>query len=646
MPPTAAENSSGYIFISYSKKQGAYARGLTDHLVASGFDVWIDDRIEYGSNWWNTIVETIRQSAALVVIMTPDSLASEWVQLEVQLAKKWKKPVFPLLLQGENWPLFELTQYVDVSDQHFPEPDFLDRLADFVPRQAGKAGSAITVDPMQAVAASRPPQRRITPAYMVALVAMAAVVIGLAALAIRQGSGTDSLVPSPTRFVVPEAQSTVTATLTPTPLPPALPFVDTPYDGKVSVWFWRGDSVPYASIDELARGLRETMPAVNAVYVKVADGSNWQGTFERVADFAVNGPDDVDRWVETLGRYGLEFHAWAVPKGIEISAEVDVLVQAANRPGVRSLILDVEPYSGYWSGTADDIARFMSRFRKSLPDIHVGLAIDPRPYRYADISPEVWLPYVGSVHPMAFWNTFQQQPDEVLKYTYDTWGDYGLPIYPMFTGDSQPVDMQTARDLAVGQYQAAGVSLWRLGTINEEIMDVIGATVFAQRMTEVPFIGQTGSDAQRFTYDSGPAVVAMLLKWLGKEAAIPKTVDQLAGETALAQTDAPLTTAQIVRLAGNNGIALRLTNDLTLDKVLSELAAGRPPMLWVNAAVLDASAGAGDAFVLVVGYSAEGYYVHLPWSEPGAYVLIAAEKLDAAMQQASPANQGALYVPI
>lgn len=645
MQPTAAENSSGYIFISYSKKQGTYARGLADHLVASGFDVWIDDRIEYGSNWWNTIVETIRQSAALVVIMTPDSLASEWVQLEVQLAKKWKKPVFPLLLQGENWPLFELTQYVDVSDQHFPEPDFLDRLADFVPRQVGRAGSAITVDPMQAVTPPRPAQRRITP-MAAALVIVAMVVVGAAALTLRQSGGPQTPAPPTTQIVQTESQSTATAYFVPTPLPPALPFVTTPYDGKVAVWFWRSDSIPYTSIDELARGLRETMPAVNTVYVKVADGSNWQGTYERVADFAVNGPADVDRWVETLGQYGLEFHAWAVPKGVDIPAEVDVLVQAASRPGVRSLLLDVEPYDGFWSGTADDIARFMSRFRQSLPDIHIGLAIDPRPWHYQSISPEVWLPYVGSVHPMAFWATFRQTPDEVLKYAYDTWGDYGLPIYPMFTGDSQPVDMQTARDLAVGQYHAAGLSLWRLGTILDENMSVIGATVFAQRVTEVPFIGQLGTGAQRFTYDSGPAVVAMLLKWLGKEADTPKTVDQLAGETALVQTDAPLTTAQVVRLAGNNGIALRLTNDLTLDKVLSELAAGRPPVLRVSTAVLDISAGAVDAFVLVVGYSAEGYYVHLPWLEQGAYVLITAEKLEAAMQQANPANQGALYVPI
>lgn len=372
MPPTAAENSSGYLFISYSKKQGTYARGLADHLIASGFDVWIDDRIEYGSNWWNTIVETIRQSAALVVIMTPDSLASEWVQFEVQLAKKWKKPVFPLLLQGENWPLFELTQYVDVSDQHFPEPDFLDRLADFVPRQAGKAGSAITVDPMQAVAASRPARRRITP-IATALVIVAVVVIGVAALTLRQSGGSPTPAPpSPTRLVSPEAQSTVTATLTPTPLPAALPFMTTPYDGKVSVWFWRGDFVSYTTIDELARGLRETMPAVNAVYVKVADGSNWQGNYEPSAAFAVNGPADVDRWVQTLGQYGLEFHAWAVPKGVDIPAEVEVLVQAASRPGVRSLLLDVEPYDGFWSGTADDIARFMSRFRQSLRGADLG----------------------------------------------------------------------------------------------------------------------------------------------------------------------------------------------------------------------------------------------------------------------------------
>src|SRR5437762_3143565 len=103
-----------HIFISYSKKQRQYARMLADHLLENGFDVWIDDRIEYGDEWWDVIDKAISDCAAVVVIMTPDSKNSKWVKREVMLAEERNKPTFPLLLQGENWSLYITTQYIDV----------------------------------------------------------------------------------------------------------------------------------------------------------------------------------------------------------------------------------------------------------------------------------------------------------------------------------------------------------------------------------------------------------------------------------------------------------------------------------------------------------------------------------------------------
>ncbi len=39
----------GHIFISYSHDDTDYAHRLADALQAEGFDVWIDARIDYGS---------------------------------------------------------------------------------------------------------------------------------------------------------------------------------------------------------------------------------------------------------------------------------------------------------------------------------------------------------------------------------------------------------------------------------------------------------------------------------------------------------------------------------------------------------------------------------------------------------------------
>jgi formylglycine-generating enzyme required for sulfatase activity len=135
-----------HIFISYSKKNRAYARAIADYLLTHGFDVWIDDRIDYGDEWWDVIVRTIRECAACVVILTPESKSSKWVKREVGLADQLDKPMFPLLLNGENWELFVWTQYVDVRDGSLPPPDFCDRLAEIVPPREAR-GTDVTAVP-------------------------------------------------------------------------------------------------------------------------------------------------------------------------------------------------------------------------------------------------------------------------------------------------------------------------------------------------------------------------------------------------------------------------------------------------------------------------------------------------------------------
>ncbi len=123
-----------HIFISYSKQNKPYARQLADHLLDQGFDVWIDDRIDYGDHWLRAIIQAVRDCAACVVIMTPQSAASKWVQLEVTWAQdRFGKPVFPVLRDGGNWPIFDLTQYVDCRDGSLPDAGFVQRLAEHAP---------------------------------------------------------------------------------------------------------------------------------------------------------------------------------------------------------------------------------------------------------------------------------------------------------------------------------------------------------------------------------------------------------------------------------------------------------------------------------------------------------------------------------
>jgi hypothetical protein len=59
------------------------------------------------------------------------------VQREILLAEDRGRPIFPLLLAGENWSLLVDTQYVAVEDDALPPDRFFDQLARVVREAMG-----------------------------------------------------------------------------------------------------------------------------------------------------------------------------------------------------------------------------------------------------------------------------------------------------------------------------------------------------------------------------------------------------------------------------------------------------------------------------------------------------------------------------
>jgi hypothetical protein len=138
-----------YIFISYSHKDKEYAHRLEKALKEKGFEVWLDDRIDYGSQWPKKIEKKLDGCKALILIMTAHSDGSDWVQNELARAKRKRKNIFPLLLEGdEPWLSVEATQYVDVRGGNLPPTAFYDTLAKVVPRNGVEASEQIEVIPI------------------------------------------------------------------------------------------------------------------------------------------------------------------------------------------------------------------------------------------------------------------------------------------------------------------------------------------------------------------------------------------------------------------------------------------------------------------------------------------------------------------
>lgn len=247
----------------------------------------------------------------------------------------------------------------------------------------------------------------------------------------------------------------------------------TPYDDKVGLWHWKGSSVSERTIEEFARTIRKWAPHVRMVFVKTSDGSDWMGQYDS-GPLAINGPEDIERWVQVLQSNDLEFHAWCVPKGQDINAEADLIIETCAVPGVKSMVLDIEPYRGFWEVGNEPIRPFAMRLRRGIgAGFHLGMTVDPRSHHYARIFPQEWRPFVNSVHPQCYWVSFERDAEEVLDEAYDVWGDYGLPLVPLLQGNAEPSDMGEARQYVVGFHNALAISWWRFGVIGPQQFPIV-----------------------------------------------------------------------------------------------------------------------------------------------------------------------------
>lgn len=89
------------------------------NLLDANISVWTDEGIIPGTPDWQRAIEgAIRQCRGLVVILSPDAFASEWVRREISRAINLQRTVFPMLLRGEKADAIpislENTQYIDL----------------------------------------------------------------------------------------------------------------------------------------------------------------------------------------------------------------------------------------------------------------------------------------------------------------------------------------------------------------------------------------------------------------------------------------------------------------------------------------------------------------------------------------------------
>ncbi len=115
-----------HIFISHSAKDAAIAGQLVNYLESKGQQCWIAPRnIAAGRDYTDVINEALEGCSVLVFILSPNSLASQWVKKEIAQAMSMGKQVLPFKIakcQLSSGYLFMLNN-VQIIDAVFNTTD-------------------------------------------------------------------------------------------------------------------------------------------------------------------------------------------------------------------------------------------------------------------------------------------------------------------------------------------------------------------------------------------------------------------------------------------------------------------------------------------------------------------------------------------
>lgn len=212
------------VFISYSRKDTDFVRKLAGDLEKAGYDVWWDiTDLRGGDDWVRQIPEAIRTSQYILVVLTPDSTESEWVQKEYTQALSLRKKIIPIMLAPSSVP-FALNT---INFINFASGDYVENYRKLL-EALGYSGEPPSVTPLELASSLPPALRKFVLPAIFGILLLAVFIWTSQPPAVVTPTNTPTLPPSPTVTHTPESRTptdtatptasvTATATMPPTP---------------------------------------------------------------------------------------------------------------------------------------------------------------------------------------------------------------------------------------------------------------------------------------------------------------------------------------------------------------------------------------------------------------------------------------------
>jgi hypothetical protein len=93
----AASRATGRVFISHSHKDDELVRDLARRLRDAGLKPVVElAQLPAGTEWKRTVREQIRTADALLILVTPAALRSDWMMTELGMAEGFDRVIVPV----------------------------------------------------------------------------------------------------------------------------------------------------------------------------------------------------------------------------------------------------------------------------------------------------------------------------------------------------------------------------------------------------------------------------------------------------------------------------------------------------------------------------------------------------------------------
>jgi hypothetical protein len=95
------------VYLSHSKSDRYLAKEIASYLKAQrGMDVWLpEEQLLPGDNWAAKVGSVLEDADAMVVLLSPDSMKSEWVRHDIEYAlgtAQFKGRLIPVMIKSTS----------------------------------------------------------------------------------------------------------------------------------------------------------------------------------------------------------------------------------------------------------------------------------------------------------------------------------------------------------------------------------------------------------------------------------------------------------------------------------------------------------------------------------------------------------------